>query len=85
MHHKLEFEEASLTQLSAKLKDFQTRVRDLEEGCRESQAVSKIKSANPGIKIDSRIWFDFRDQGAFSQTYQCSCAQYISNSRQVTI
>lgn len=61
MHQKLEFEEACLTQLSAKLRDFQSRVRSLEEGCKEAESGSKAKVGNPGIKIDSSIRTYTRD------------------------
>lgn len=70
MHQKLEFEEVALTPLSARLADFQTRVRSLEEGCKEGGNVAKTKVGNPGIKIDSRFMAYARDQGALGQTHQ---------------
>lgn len=77
VHQQLEFEDASLTQLSEKLRDFRTRVRSLEEGCKEGETVTKTKGGNPGIKIDSRIRTYTRDQGAFGQTHQHPRAECV--------
>lgn len=77
VHQKLEFEDAALTQLSAKLRDFQTRVRSLEEGCKEGESSGKTKGGNPGIKIDSKIRTNTRDQGAFGKIHQHPRAERV--------
>jgi hypothetical protein len=52
-HQKLEFEEMNPTPILNRMREFQIKLRKLEEGFTE--IASKVRGGNPGIKIDSRF------------------------------
>jgi hypothetical protein len=51
-HQKLEFEEVNHTPILNRIREFQNKLRNLEEGFAELP--TKPRSSNPGIKIDSK-------------------------------
>ena len=80
-HRALEFEQPKVTEQLNRIEAYKTRAQHLEEGF--SEAPSKMKAGNPGIKIDSRISvLTLRDQRTFSEGHQHSHSECFGRSCQ---